>query len=151
MCYRCIGGVKCGKNVHFGEKTTMRVTGSLKYIGKGIVIGDNVGLGTHGYFGGAGGVVIGNDCIFGNYVSVHPENHNYDNPDVPIRLQGVNHKGITIGNNCWIGAKTTILDGTVIGDGCIVAAGAVVSGKFPGNVILGGVPARIIKKRFTNE
>lgn len=50
-----------------------------------------------------------------------------------------------IGNDCWIGAKATILDGTVIGDHCIVAAGAVVKGVFPDNVIIGGVPARIIK------
>lgn len=53
--------------------------------------------------------------------------------------------GVKIGNDCWIGAKATILDGTVIGDHCIVAAGAVVKGVFPDNVIIGGVPARIIK------
>ena len=56
-------------------------------------------------------------------------------------------KPITIGNNCWIGAKVTILDGTKIGNGCIVAAGAVVKGIFPDNVIIGGVPAKILKYR----
>ena len=141
-------GIKCGSGVSFGQYTTMIVTGSLQHLGKGIVIGNNVGLGTHGYYGGAGGVEIGDDTIFGNYVSVHPENHNYSDPTLPIRLQGVNHKGIKIGKGCWIGAKATILDGTVIGDGCIVAAGAVVSGKFPNNVIIGGIPAKIIKSRF---
>lgn len=145
-----LGGITCGNNVHFGDNTTMKVTGTLKQIGKGIKIGNNVGLGTNGFYGGAGGVVIGNDCIFGNYVSIHPENHNYDDTDIPIRLQGVNHKGITIGNNCWIGAKATILDGTIIGNGCIVAAGAVVTGHFPDNVIIGGVPAKIIKSRINN-
>lgn len=50
-----------------------------------------------------------------------------------------------IGNDCWIGAKATILDGTVIGNHCIVAAGAVVKGTYPDNVIIGGVPAKIIK------
>ena len=140
-------GIKCGNNVSFGQNTTMIVTGSLKQIGKGIIIGNNVGLGTNGYYGGAGGVEIGDDTIFGNFVSIHPENHNYDILGVPIRLQGVNHKGIKIGNGCWIGAKATILDGTRIGDGCIVAAGAVVRGEFPDNVIIGGVPAKIIKNR----
>lgn len=144
-------GIKCGSNVSFGQNTTMIVTGSLTFLGKGILIGNNVGLGTHGYYGGAGGVRIGNDVIFGNYVSIHPENHNYDMEEVPIRLQGVNHKGIKIGNNCWIGAKATILDGAIIGDGCVVAAGAVVSGKFPDNVIIGGVPAKIIKSRFEKK
>lgn len=144
-------GIICGKNVSIGRNTTIIVTGSLRQLGKGITIGNNVGLGTHGFFGGAGGLEIGDDTIFGNYVSVHPENHNYNNPLIPIRLQGVNHKGIKIGKGCWIGAKATIFDGTIIGDGCIVAAGAVVSGKFPDNVIIGGVPAKIIKNRFPAE
>lgn len=143
-----VDGIECGENVSFGLRTVMIVTGSLQHLGKGIKIGNNVGLGTCGHYGGAGGVEIGDDTIIGNYVSIHPENHNFSEPDVPIRLQGVNHKGIKVGKGCWIGAKATILDGSVIGDGCIVAAGAVVSGHFPNNVIIGGVPAKIIKNRF---
>ena len=52
-----------------------------------------------------------------------------------------------IGSDCWIGAKVTILDGTILEDGCIVAAGAVVKGHFPKYSVIGGVPARIIKTR----
>ena len=106
-----------------------------------------MGLGSHGHYGsGMGFVEIGDNTIFGNYVSIHPENHNYGDPTRPIREQGVNSKGgVKIGNNCWIGAKATILDGTVIGDNCIVAAGAVVKGVFPNNTIIGGIPAKIIK------
>lgn len=141
-------GIHFGNNVSIGLNTTILCSGSLKSIGKGIRIGNNVGLGTNGFYGGAGGVEIGDDTIFGNFVSIHPENHNYDNDIIPIRQQGVNHKGIRIGNNCWIGAKATILDGTILGDGCIVAAGAVVTGIFPGNSIVGGVPAKIIKTRI---
>lgn len=140
-------GLICGDNVSLGFNTYIALTGSLRLLGQGMKIGNNVGLGTHGYYGsGAGFVEIGNDTIFGNYVSIHPENHNYKEKNIPIRLQGVNSKGgVKIGNNCWIGAKVTILDGTVIGDNSIVAAGAVVTGHFPNNVIIGGVPARILK------
>jgi acetyltransferase-like isoleucine patch superfamily enzyme len=141
-------GIILGRDVSIGRNTTIQVSGTIQHLGKGIKIGNNVGLGTDGYFGGAGGLEIGNDTIFGNYVSCHPENHNYSDPDIPIRLQGVNHQGIKIGSNCWIGAKTTILDGAEIGNGCIVAAGAVVRGKFPDNVIIGGVPAKILKERI---
>lgn len=81
---------------------------------------------------------IGDDTIFGNYVSIHPENHNYHNTNIPIRLQGVNGVGVKIGKNCWIGAKVTILDGTIIGDNSVVAAGAVVRGQFPDNCVIGG-------------
>jgi len=143
-----IEGIIFGSGVSIGRETIIVVSGSLQKLGKGIKIGNNVGFSTQCYIGGAGGVEIGDNTIFGNFVSVHPENHNYADINIPIRLQGVSHKGIKIGSNCWIGAKATILDGTVIGDGCIVAAGAVVSGKFPNNVIIGGVPARIIKNRF---
>lgn len=141
-------GICFGNNVSIGKNTTIECTGSLKSLGKGLRIGDNVGLGTHGFLGCAGGIVIGRNTIFGNYVSLHSENHNYADTTIPIRLQGVNRKGIIIGEDCWIGAKATILDGTVLGKGCIVAAGAVVRGEIPSYSIVGGVPAKIIKSRL---
>jgi acetyltransferase-like isoleucine patch superfamily enzyme len=52
---------------------------------------------------------------------------------------------IIIGENCWIGNNTIILKNSKIGDNSIVAAGALVSGIFPKNVVIGGVPAKIIK------
>ena len=141
-------GFVCGDNVSMGFLTHVDLTGSMKNLGKGIKIGNNVGLGSHGHYGsGVGGLEIGNDTIIGNYVSFHPENHNYSDLSTPIRLQGVSGKGIKIGNNCWIGAKATFLDGTEIGNGCIIAAGALVKDKFPDNVIIGGVPAKILKNR----
>ena len=142
-----VNGLRLGYNVNIGYKTHLQLSGSLHKIGIGARIGNNVSLGTHGYYGsGMGELIIGNDVIFGNYVSIHPENHNYSNNNVLIRNQGVYSRGgVIIGNNCWIGAKVTILDGTVIGNNTIVAAGAVVTGKFPENVVLGGIPAKIIK------
>lgn len=140
-------GIVLGKNCSIGKYTCIECTGSLKYLGKGLVVGNNTGLGTHSFYGCAGGIEIGDDVIIGNYVSMHSENHNFYDKEIPIRLQGVNHKGIKIGNNCWIGAKVTILDGTIIGNGCVVAAGAVVTGSFPDDVVIGGVPAKILKKR----
>lgn len=142
-------GLTVGDNVSFGYRTCLRISGSMGRIGNGITIGNNVGLGTHGYYGcGVGSLTIGDDCIFGNYVSIHPENHNYNDLNVPIRLQGVSSScGVIIGDNCWIGAKATILDGTRLGNGCIVAAGAVVKGEFPDNAVIGGVPAKILKYR----
>lgn len=141
-------GLVCGDNVSMGFHTHIDLTGSLKNIAEGIKIGNNVGLGSHGHYGsGVGGLKIGDDTIIGNYVSFHPENHNYSDLLIPIRLQGVSGKGIKVGSNCWIGAKATFLDGSQIGDGCIVAAGAIVKDVFPNNVVIGGVPGKIIKYR----
>ena len=143
-------GLVVGDNVSIGYQTQIELTGSLRLLGKGMQIGNNVGLGTHGRYGsGAGFVKIGDNTIFGNYVSIHPENHNYSNPDIPIREQGVCSKGgVEIGSNCWIGAKVTILDGTRIGNNCIVAAGAVVRGNFPDGVLIGGIPSKVIKRIY---
>ena len=142
-------GIVFGNNVSVGRNTTIECSGSLKNIGKGLLVGDNVGLGTDCLYGCAGGVEIGNNTIFGNYVSLHSENHNYSDLEKPIREQGVNRQGITIGEDCWIGAKVTILDGVVIEKGCIVAAGSLLNkGVYSKNGIYGGVPAKLIKQRI---
>ena len=116
-------------------------------MGQYIKIGNNVGIGEFAYLGGAGGLEIGDDCIVGQYLSCHPENHVATDLNTPIRFQGVTRKGIKIGKNCWIGSKVTILDGVEVGDGCIIAAGAVLAKSFPQNVIIGGVPAKVLKSR----
>ena len=143
-----LNGIRFGDNVSVGKYTSIECSGTLFDLGKGLVVGNNTGLGTHGFYGCAGGVQIGNDVLIGNYCSFHSENHNFENTECLIRVQGVNRKGIKIGNNCWIGAKATILDGVEIGDGCIIAACALVTkGIYPSDSIIAGVPAKVIKKR----
>jgi acetyltransferase-like isoleucine patch superfamily enzyme len=140
-------GIQFGENVSIGAFSRVIVSTSLNNIGDKIVIGNNVGIGEFAYLGGAGGLEIGDECIVGQYLSCHPENHNYENTAISIRHQGISRKGITIGKNCWIGSKVTILDGVIIGNGCIIAAGSVVTKSFPENTIIGGVPAKVIKSR----
>lgn len=60
-------------------------------------------------------------------------------------IQWVNN--INIGTNCWSGSKVTVLDGVAIGNGCIIAAGNIVTKSFPDNSNIGGIPAKIIKER----
>ncbi len=60
-------------------------------------------------------------------------------------------KQITIGNDVFIGANVTILDGITIGDGCVIGAGAVVTKNIPDYAVVGGVPAKIIKYRFSED
>lgn len=139
------GGIELGNNVRIGAFSRLVVGTSFNNLGEHIKIGNNVGLGEFSYLGGGGGLEIGDDCIIGQYLSCHPENHNFSNPNELIRLQGTTRKGIKIGNNCWIGAKVTILDGVEIGDNCVIAAGAVVTSSMPSHTVIGGVPARILK------
>ena len=139
-------GIILGRNFSLGRGASIECTGSLAKLGRGFVAGNNVGIGSFSFLGCAGGIFIGDDTITGNFVSMHSENHNFGRLDLPIRLQGVSNKGIHIGNNCWIGAKVTILDGANIGDNTIIAAGALVKeGTYEGFSVYGGVPARKIK------
>lgn len=140
-------GIWFGDNVSIGAFSRIIISTSLNNLGDRIIIGNNVGIGEFAYLGGAGGLEIGDDCIVGQYLSCHPENHNYNRKDILIRHQGVTRKGINIGKNCWIGSKVTILDGVEIGNGCVIAAGSVVTKSFPENSIIGGVPAKLIKSR----
>ncbi|WP_082521218.1 acyltransferase [Rhodococcus sp. Leaf278] len=142
------GGVSIGQNSTVGKNTRIECVGSLKHLGRGLVVGDNVGLGTDSLYGCAGGIKVGNSTIVGNYCSFHSENHISADLLLPIRDQGVTHQGISIGANCWIGSRVTVLDGATIGDGCIIAAGAVVAaGEYASNAVYGGVPARFLKER----
>jgi len=142
-------GVSIGTGAVIGRNTVMECTGSLEHIGKGIVIGNRSCFGADCFFGAAGGILVGDDVIGGQCIRFHSENHNYGELETLIRDQGVTHQGIRVGNNCWIGAGAVFLDGAEIGDGCVVAANAVVTKKFPANAVIGGVPARILKMRDT--
>jgi len=140
-------GIHIGNNVSLGDYSRVIVSTSFNHLGEYIKIGNNVGIGEFAYLGGGGGLEIGDDCIVGQYLSCHPENHNHSSLSTPIRHQGVSRQGIKIGTNCWIGSKVTFLDGIEIGAGSIIAAGAVVNKSFPENSIIGGVPAKLLKQR----
>ena len=75
----------------------------------------------------------------------HRENHSYENSMIR------DNKPITIGNDVWIGANAIILPGVKIGDGAIIAAGAVVTKDVDDYAIVGGVPAKLIRYRFSKE
>lgn len=140
-------GVTLGDNVSIGAGSILECTGVIRELGVGITIGDHVGFAQNAFISVRGPVEIGDDCIFGPNVSLFSENHNFRNREVPIRLQGATRKGIKIGRDCWFGANSVVLDGVAIGDGCVIAAGAVVTKDVESYSIVGGVPAKVIGSR----
>lgn len=137
--------IKLGNNARIGAFSTLTSTSHFSKYGIGLKMGNNSAIGDFTHFGAAGGIEIGDDVIMGAYISFHSENHNFSDTSKLIREQGVTSKGIKIGNNVWVGAKATFLDGCIVGNNSVVAAGAVVNGVYPDNSIIGGVPAKVIK------
>lgn len=140
-------GIKLGKNVTILKGTIIECTGVLSNLGEGLTIGNNVGIAQNCFIQVRGKVEIGNDVIFGPNVSIFSENHNFDNPDLPISKQGETRIGVKIEDGVWIGTRAVILDGIILGKNSIVAAGSVVTKNVPPYAIVAGIPAKIIKNR----
>ena len=110
--------------------------------GKNIMVGKNVFINAGCKFQDQGGIIIGNDVLIGHAVVLATLNHDPD----PAKRQQLHPGKIVIGNGVWIGSNATVVPGVTIGDNAIVAAGAVVTRDVPENMVVGGVPAKIIKK-----
>ncbi|MGM0162555.1 glycosyltransferase [Enterococcus sp. DIV1059_2] len=142
-----INGLKLGANSSIGSSSIIRCSGNLKEIGKGFILGENSSLADNCFVGATGGVSIGSNVICGQNVRFHSSNHNFDDRKININEQGINAKGIVIGNNCWIGAGTVFLDGVNIGSGCVIGANSVITKSFPDNSVVVGTPAKLIRIR----
>ncbi|MCK7515996.1 MAG: acyltransferase [Desulfobacterales bacterium] len=75
------------------------------------------------YYTGDGGLTIGNNVRIAAHTVIIPANHVFDDVNIPIRKQGLSKKGIVIEDDVWIGSGVKILDGVVIGKGCVIGAG----------------------------
>lgn len=77
----------------------------------------------------------------------HSENHVTTRTDIPIKDQGVTHRGIVVEDDVWLGSGVIVLDGVRVGTGAVVAAGSVVTRDVPPYAIVAGVPAQVIRYR----
>ena len=109
--------------------------------GKNIKIGKDVFVNSGCCFQDQGGVTLGDGCLVGHNVVFATLDHDKR----PGRRGDMTAAPIVVGKDVWIGAHATILKGVKIGDGAIVAAGAVVTRDVPPNTIAAGVPARVVK------
>lgn len=120
----------------------------IKVHGQGrTLIGKRTYIGPYVCLSGYGNITIGNDCLIASHTSLYAHNYNFEDPTKAIREQGYSHKGIVIGNNCWLGSGVRVLDGVTIEAGSIIGAGAVVTKNIPPNSIAVGTPAKVIISR----
>ncbi len=109
-----------------------------------VTIGDHTRIGIHCTV--IGPVCIGSNVNLAQGITVTALNHNFEDTTKRIDEQGISTKPVVIGDDVWIGANAVILPGVTIGQHVVVAAGAVVTKDVPDNCVVGGVPAKEIKK-----
>ena len=130
---------KCGKNVYVGTNVEFKGMENL-------TIGDNVSIHKDSYIDAEGEIIIQSDVSIAHNTSIISTNHTWNDNSVPIKYNPLEKNKIVIENDVWIGAQCIILAGVHIYNHTIVAAGAVVTKSFQEkNIILGGIPAKIIK------
>jgi len=112
-----------------------------------VEIGDRTELNPYCVLYGTGGLRIGKECGIATHTVIVAANHRFDRLDTPIMRQPIRAQGITIGDDVWIAAGCTILDGVELASGTVVAAGAVVADSFPPGSVVAGVPARLLRLR----
>lgn len=134
--------VSMGDNTFIGAYTMILAKGGDITLGSGVNVSSSARIASEGP------IEIGDSVLISSYCYIGPGNHRFDSLDIPIVEQGMEEaKGVSIGSNCWIGARATILDGVKIGENAIIGAHSLVKEDVPANAIVAGTPAKVIKYR----
>jgi acetyltransferase-like isoleucine patch superfamily enzyme len=137
-------GMELGDRCIVGHRALLLCKDGRISIGKDVGIGAYSGL----YAVGTNTLTIGNDCLIGPYTYFGGTRYHFDKLDVPMREQGHDLRGgIVVGDDCWFGAGVQVMDGVTIGRGSVIASGAVVTQDVDEFSVVGGVPARLIRRR----
>lgn len=137
--------ISIGSNTFVARETIIACKGGSIRIGDGVGIGARTTI--HTYTGNR--VWIGNKVLIGPYCYIVGAGlYNTGRTDVPIADQGMDLRGgVVVGDNVWLGARATVIDGVTVGHDAIVGAGAVVTKDVPPFAVVAGIPAKIIRNR----
>lgn len=135
LTYRYLNQIRIGNDSSIGL--------DFKMINSdGILIGNNTAINSGCFFDGRGKITIENNVNIGKYVHIYTGTHDYNSPFFSYFT-----KPVFIKKNSWIASDVVILPGVTIGEGAVVAAGAVVTKNVEPYILVGGNPAKFIKKR----
>ena len=136
-----------GVHLHAGSRITSKTT-----------IGRYTRINGPARIRGGGRVVFGQFCAVGSDLNVVAQNHSVTTANLQVHLQRevgapehIRPGNVNIGNNVWIGDRVAILAGVTVGDGAVLAAGAVVTRDVPPFAVAGGVPATVKTMRFPDD
>lgn len=166
LVYRCIFGYRFGKKTFILSPLLLLLDkyriGENVYIWPGarieavkvyynqifephLIIGDEVSVQQGLHLTHCGKLEIGARTTISSYVLITDIDHEHSDDSISVLKQRLKHRPTKIGKNCFIGAGSVILAGTVLGDHCVVGAGSVVRGEFPTGSTIVGSPGRVIK------
>jgi acetyltransferase-like isoleucine patch superfamily enzyme len=131
------GVVRIGKNVSIGFGTKIICQNGL------LTVGDNVFIGPGCIIVCRNSINIGADTQISEYCTIRDQDHSYECR--PIRSAGYKSAPVNIGNDCWIGAKSSILKGASVGNGAVIGAHSLVLGSIHEYSLAVGSPARVVK------
>ena len=139
------GRVELGRWSWVGHGTKIRCHEGLVAIGAKTVLGQECTISAYQH------VSIGRECVIADRVMLIDFDHGMIEVERPIRLQGIYKRDVRVGNNVWIGYGACILRGVTVGDNCVIGTSTVVTKDVPGNAVVGGVPARVLRMRDEPE
>ena len=136
------------KNIHLGAHLVLKSGARICACNERarISIGDNTTVGYHTYLFASDSITIGANCLIAPFVYLVDSDHSIARDEL-INRQPNQTSPIVIGNDVWIGTGAKILKGVTIGDGAVVAAGALVKDDVAPYTIVGGIPAKKISER----
>ena len=137
-------GISIGNGVFLGRGTILSCKDG------DIVLGDHVNVGFHSEIFSGSSVTVGAYGLFAAYTYLVGGGHDFDASGVPVVEQTRRSKGITLGENVWLGTGAKVMDGVRIGRDVVVGAGAIVTEDLPDGVVAVGVPARVVRHRDGN-
>lgn len=149
-------GKRCGIHIFKNGKLTCKgriiVNDDVMLYAKGqLTIGKQFGINKNSRIVAHEHIEIGNNVTIGQFVSILDHDHRYTFVDDNMQLDGYVTAPIRIGNNVWIADKCTILKGVTIGNNVVIGANTLVHKNVPDNVVIGGVPFRILKKLSSED
>lgn len=144
--HACPNGIRVGPETIVMHGAILHVYNFRSIPHSGISIGAKCLIGEYTVIRGQGGVHIGNRVYTSPFTQILAVNHVFDDPVRPFIEQGITAEGIVIEDDVWLGAGVIVTDGIRIGEGAVVAAGAVVTQDVPPHTVVGGVPARPLRR-----
>ncbi len=134
-------GIEIGSGVFLGRGTILSCKNG------DIALGDHSNLGFYCEIFSGSSVTVGRHGLFAAHAYLVGGGHEWDRAEVPVIEQGRSSKGITLGDNVWLGTGAKVLDGVRIGSRVVVGANAVVNDNLPDGVVAGGIPAKVLRSR----